>query len=93
MIFEFYKFDYDYDTSRFYKKIDKYRWEMSSHTVNAYFHPLRNEIVFPAEFYKSHSLTQMLTMQLILEQLVPLSVMNLHMASMIKDDYMIVMVI
>ena len=33
---------------RFYKKIDKYRWEMSSHTVNAYFHPLRNEIVFPA---------------------------------------------
>lgn len=48
IIFEFYKFDYEYDISRFYKKIDKDRWEMSAHTVNAYFHPLRNEIVFPA---------------------------------------------
>ena len=48
IIFEFYKFDYEYDISRFYKKIDKNRWEMSAHTVNAYFHPLRNEIVFPA---------------------------------------------
>ncbi len=27
---------------------DRTRWEMTAHTVNAYYHPLHNEIVFPA---------------------------------------------
>lgn len=48
MIFEVHKFNFEHDMSRFYKKVDKHRWEMSAHAVNAYFHPLRNEIVFPA---------------------------------------------
>jgi len=38
--------------SEFYEKIntpkDKTKWEMHPHEVNAYFHPLNNEIVFPA---------------------------------------------
>ena len=29
-------------------KKDKTKWEMTPQTVNAYFHPLNNEIVFPA---------------------------------------------
>jgi len=38
--------------SEFYEKLntpkDKTKWEMHPHQVNAYFHPLNNEIVFPA---------------------------------------------
>ena len=38
--------------SEFYEKVntpkDKTKWEMHPHQVNAYFHPLNNEIVFPA---------------------------------------------
>ncbi len=30
------------------KRVDRNEWEMSPQTVNAYFHPLNNEIVFPA---------------------------------------------
>lgn len=32
----------------FYKEVDKDKWEMNAHEVNAYYHPLHNEIVFPA---------------------------------------------
>lgn len=42
---------FDYQTEFLGKlntKKDKTKWEMSPQTVNAYFHPLNNEIVFPA---------------------------------------------
>ena len=46
---EFNMFDYQTDlVERLEKKIDKDRWEMLPHTINAYFHPELNEIVFPA---------------------------------------------
>ena len=31
-----------------YKAPDKHKWSMSPQTINAYYHPFRNEIVFPA---------------------------------------------
>jgi len=31
-----------------YKKVDKSKWEMPAHKINAYYHPLMNEIAFPA---------------------------------------------
>lgn len=34
--------------SRFGKQVDRTRWEMSAATVNAYYHPFKNIIVFPA---------------------------------------------
>jgi len=34
-------------------KKDKLKWEMNPQTVNAYFHPLNNEIVFPAAILQS----------------------------------------
>jgi len=30
------------------KEVDRDKWEMNAHEVNAYYHPLHNEIVFPA---------------------------------------------
>ncbi|KRN28942.1 endopeptidase PepO [Lactobacillus selangorensis] len=33
---------------RWDKKVDRNKWEMSANTVNAYYHPFRNIIVFPA---------------------------------------------
>ena len=48
MIFKNNKFNMDFELSFLFKEPDKNRWEMSAHEVNAYFHPLRNEIVFPA---------------------------------------------
>ncbi len=41
-------FNHEYDISQLFKPIDPHKWEMNPHDVNAYFHPLRNEIVFPA---------------------------------------------
>jgi len=41
-------FEFEYEMDRLYKPTDKNRWEMDPHTINAYFHPLKNEIVFPA---------------------------------------------
>ena len=37
-----------YEASFLYKPLDKSRWFMSSHEVNAYYSPSYNEIVFPA---------------------------------------------
>lgn len=37
-----------YEASFLYKPLDKSRWFMSSHQVNAYYSPSYNEIVFPA---------------------------------------------
>ena len=41
-------FEHDYDISQLFKPTDPNKWEMNPHDVNAYFHPIRNEIVFPA---------------------------------------------
>jgi putative endopeptidase len=41
-------FEFNYEMNRLFKPTDLDRWEMDPHTINAYFHPLKNEIVFPA---------------------------------------------
>lgn len=43
-----YHFEHLRDVARINKEKDPARWEMSPQTVNAYYHPLYNEIVFPA---------------------------------------------
>jgi len=42
------QFDSKYEFSFAYKPVDKEKWEMHPHQINAYYHPLLNEIVFPA---------------------------------------------
>jgi putative endopeptidase len=42
------KFEWDYDVARIGKPVDKEEWAMTPHTVNAYYSPVKNEIVFPA---------------------------------------------
>ena len=42
------KFSFEYQISQLGKPVDKKIWGMSPQTVNAYFNPLFNEIVFPA---------------------------------------------
>jgi putative endopeptidase len=37
-----------YNLAKIGKPVDKTEWEMNPQTVNAYYHPVRNEIVFPA---------------------------------------------
>ena len=41
-------FELDWTLGRIGKPVDKDEWQMYPQTVNAYYHPLRNEIVFPA---------------------------------------------
>jgi putative endopeptidase len=41
-------FEYDYNISRLGKPVDKTEWGMTPPTVNAYYNPAFNEIVFPA---------------------------------------------
>ena len=41
-------FDHKRDMDRMGKPTDRDRWFMTPQTINAYFHPLMNEIVFPA---------------------------------------------
>jgi len=41
-------FEYEKEVARLYKPVDKHRWFMNPHTVNAYYNPTANEIVFPA---------------------------------------------
>ena len=41
-------FDWDYQRAKIGQPVDLEEWGMSPQTVNAYYHPLRNEIVFPA---------------------------------------------
>ena len=43
-----YRFDWDYQTGRIGKKVDDDEWELTPQTVNAYYMPPKNEIVFPA---------------------------------------------
>ena len=40
--------DYRYDVERLNKPVDKTEWGMTPQTVNAYYSPVNNEIVFPA---------------------------------------------
>lgn len=42
------KFRRDYEYAKVGKAVDKSEWLMTPQTVNAYYHPLMNEIVFPA---------------------------------------------
>ena len=41
-------FESDYQLAKLGGPIDRHEWLMTPQTVNAYYHPLRNEIVFPA---------------------------------------------
>jgi predicted metalloendopeptidase len=42
------EFDWNYDVSRLDDPVDRSEWHMSPQTVNAYYNPSLNEIVFPA---------------------------------------------
>ena len=42
------RFDHQKNMSKLYEPVDKSEWEMPAHMVNAYYHPLLNEIAFPA---------------------------------------------
>jgi len=42
------KWNYDNNMAKLGKKVDRTEWGMSPQTVNAYFNPVNNEIVFPA---------------------------------------------
>jgi putative endopeptidase len=41
-------FNYEWELSKIGQPVDKSEWGMSPQTVNAYYNPLQNEIVFPA---------------------------------------------
>ncbi len=41
-------FEYNYELAKLGKPIDREEWGMNPHTVNAYYNPTMNEIVFPA---------------------------------------------
>jgi putative endopeptidase len=41
-------FNYQWQTGKIGKPVDKTEWEMSPQTINAYYNPFQNEIVFPA---------------------------------------------
>ena len=42
------RFEFEHQAAKLEKPVDPGEWEMSPHAVNAYYHPTRNEIVFPA---------------------------------------------
>lgn len=42
------EFNFDYEAAKIGQPIRRHEWLMTPQTVNAYYHPLRNEIVFPA---------------------------------------------
>jgi putative endopeptidase len=42
------RFEYDREIGRLGTPVDKAEWAMPAHMVNAYYHPLLNEVVFPA---------------------------------------------
>ncbi len=41
-------YDHQKNMTKLYEPVDKSEWEMPAHMVNAYYHPLLNEIAFPA---------------------------------------------
>lgn len=42
------RFEFNRQTAKLGQPVDPHEWSMPPHIVNAYYHPLRNEIVFPA---------------------------------------------
>ncbi len=42
------RFEFDREMGRLGEPVDRTEWAMPAHSVNAYYHPLLNEIVFPA---------------------------------------------
>ncbi|WP_066094521.1 M13 family metallopeptidase [Xanthomonas massiliensis] len=42
------EFNYKWELSKIGKPVDKTEWGMTPQTVNAYYNPMRNEVVFPA---------------------------------------------
>lgn len=46
--FRYYEFDHMEDVAKIGKPVDKADWGMTPQTINAYYSPVRNEIVFPA---------------------------------------------
>ncbi len=44
------RFEYDRNVAKLGKPVDREEWYMTPQTVNAYYNPLLNEIVFPAAF-------------------------------------------
>ncbi len=42
------QFEFDREVGRLADPVDRAEWAMPAHSVNAYYHPLLNEIVFPA---------------------------------------------
>jgi len=42
------RFEFNRQISKLGEPVDPHEWSMAPHVVNAYYHPLRNEIVFPA---------------------------------------------
>ncbi len=42
------QFEFQRELRKLDEPVDPHEWEMAAHVVNAYYHPLRNEIVFPA---------------------------------------------
>jgi len=42
------RFDLAHSLGKLHREVDTTEWEMPPHVVNAYYHPVRNEIVFPA---------------------------------------------
>ncbi|HEY8050324.1 MAG TPA: M13-type metalloendopeptidase, partial [Ramlibacter sp.] len=42
------RFEWDYRRNRFGGRVDRLEWGMTPQTVNAYYSPVKNEIVFPA---------------------------------------------
>jgi putative endopeptidase len=47
-IFNIKKFNIDYKLKKIYEPVNRYLWNMNPQTVNAYYSPSMNEIVFPA---------------------------------------------
>ena len=41
-------FGFQLDVNRMNQPVDRLKWEMTPQTINAYYHPCLNEIVFPA---------------------------------------------
>ncbi|MCG7536637.1 M13 family metallopeptidase [Pseudoalteromonas sp. OOF1S-7] len=42
------QYNFKYEMAQINQRVDEHKWEMTPQTVNAYYHPLKNEIVFPA---------------------------------------------
>lgn len=64
------EWSYQRELNKIGKPVDKAEWGMSPQTVNAYYNPTNNEIVFLQQFCSRHSLTLKLILRLTLVELV-----------------------